>query len=115
MTNKNQRTGEITEGLSLFKEYHEDQIILLSTPKRLHKIKIFVPISNFARWKIVYEDGTPIPELSDGYYLSRMDAIRAVTMWERSIKKTQEAKQFEIFGDKKPPILKRKKTRGPRA
>lgn len=98
----------------VFAEDAERQVIFCTTPKRKQKIKIFVPVGNFARWKILYEDGKPIYELSNGYYLSRKEAIRAVVQWEKSAKKTQEAKQFELFGDKEPPVLKRKKVRGTR-
>jgi hypothetical protein len=100
----------------IFVEDAEAQIIFVSTPKRKQKIKIFVPVGNFARWFITYEDGKHIPGLSNGSYLSRKVAIRAVIQWEMDAKKTQEAKQYELFGDKIPPVLKRKKARnGPRA
>jgi len=119
LTHKNQTTGGITDALNqplFFKEHPEDQIIFCTTSKRKQKIKIFVPVGNFARWKILYEDGREITKLSDGYYLSRREAIKAVVEWERTAKKTQDAKQFELFGDKTPPVLKRKKIRnGPRA
>lgn len=92
-----------------FEERPEDQIVFCTTPKRKQRIKVFIPVGNFARWWIVYEDGKYISELSDGTYLSRKLAIRAVVQWEKGAKKTQEAKQFELFGDKEPPVLKRKK------
>lgn len=95
-----------------FEEDPEEQVIFCTTPKRKHRIKIFVPVGNFARWKIVYEDGKDIPNLSNGSWLSRSLAIRAVVQWEMDVKKTQEAKQFELFGDREPPVLNRKKKRG---
>ena len=99
----------------VFVEDAEKQIILVTTPKRKQKIKIFVPVGNFARWFITYEDGKPIPGLSNGTYLSRKVAIKAVVQWEMDAKKTVEAKQYELFGDKIPPVLKRKKISGSRA
>jgi len=105
---------ETTTGGLSFVENCDDQIILVSTPKRKQKIKIFVPVGSFARWKITYDNGKAIDELP-GYYLSRREAMRAVTIWERTAKKTMDAKQFEIFGDKEPPVLKRKRVRGARA
>lgn len=95
----------------VFVEDAERQVIFCTTPKRKQKIKIFVPIGNFAHWRIIYEDGKYISDLSYGSYLSRREAIRAVVQWEKLAKKTQEAKQFELFGDKEPPVLKRKKVR----
>ena len=97
----------------LFEEDPEEQLITCTTPKRKLKIKIFVPIGQFSRWKIRYEDGTAIEGL-DGYWLSRLEAIRALRIWEVAAKKTDLAKKQEIFGDRKPPVLKRKK-RGPAA
>jgi hypothetical protein len=96
------------EGLK-FTEDHERQVILCSTPKRKVKIKIFVPVGAFARWKILYEDGKEIDGLSTGSFTSRKLAIEAVKQWEQKASKTKEAKQFELFGDKEPPVLKRKK------
>ena len=98
----------------VFTEDADKQIILVTTPKRKQKIKIFVPVGNFVRWFIVYEDGKYISGLSDGSYLSRKAAMQAVTLWEVDARKTQEAKQYELFGDKTPPVLKRKKIRGAR-
>ena len=98
----------------VFTEDADNQIILVTTPKRKQKIKIFVPVGNIARWLIVYEDGKYISGLSDGSYLSRKAAMLAVTLWEVDARKTQEAKQYELFGDKIPPVLKRKKISGAR-
>ncbi len=98
----------------VFTEDADNQIILVTTPKRKQKIKIFVPIGNFARWFIVYEDGKYVSGLSDSSYLSRKAAMQAVIRWEVDARKTQEAKQFELFGDKEPPVLKRKKISGAR-
>jgi hypothetical protein len=91
-----------------FTEDYERQVILCSTPKRKTKIKIYVPVGNLAQWRVCYEDGKPIEELS-GAYMSRKLAIQAVVLWLETTKKTKEAKQFELFGDKEPPVLKRKK------
>ncbi len=99
----------------VFTEDADNLVILVTTPKRKQKIKIFVPVGNFARWFIVYEDGKHISGLSDGSYLSRKTAMQAVVLWEARARKTEEAKQFELFGDKTPPVLKRKKTRVTRA
>ena len=113
MANKNQEAETTTGGLE-FVEDCDAQVILGTTPKRKQKIKIFVPVGSFARWKITYDNGKPIDELP-GYYLSRREAMKAVTLWERAAKKTIDAKQFEFFGDKEPPVLKRKRVRGARA
>lgn len=110
MTNRNQVIDDTTEELS-FVEDADNQIILVTTPKRKQKIKIFVPIGNFARWKITYEDGKPIEGLSSGFFLSRKVALEAIVVWERGAKKTEGAKQYELFGEKTPPVLKRKKVR----
>ena len=99
----------------VFVEDAENQIILVTTSKRKQKIKIFVPIGNYGRWWISYEDGTPVKCLSKGSFLSRKQAMQAVIQWERDAKKTQEAKQYELFGDKTPPVLIRKKISGSRA
>lgn len=113
MTHKNQTTDDTSEGLS-FVEQPENQIVLCSTPKRRDRIKIHVPVGQFPYWEICYENGGEIESLG-GRWMSRMDAIKAVTLWERTAKKTEGAKQFELFGDKQPPVLKRKKVRnGPR-
>ena len=98
----------------VFTEDADNQIILVTTPKRKQKIKIFVPLGNFARWFITYEDGKYVSGLSNGSFLSRKAAMQAVTLWEVDAKKSQEAKQYELFGDKVPPVLKRKKIRGAR-
>ena len=98
----------------VFTEDADNQIILVTTPKRKQKIKIFVPLGNFARWFITYEDGKYVSGLSNGSFLSRKAAMQAVVLWEVSAKKSQEAKQYELFGDKVPPVLKRKKIRGAR-
>ncbi len=113
---KNQMIGVTTaEPKSLvFVEDAEAQIVLASTPKRKQRIKIFVPVGGTVFWRITYEDGKAISSLSEGVYTSRGDAMKAVTEWERRAKKTEDAKQFELFGDKEPPVLKRKKTRGAR-
>lgn len=114
MTHKNQTTDDTSGGLS-FTEQPENQIILCTTPKRRDKIKIYVPVGQFPYWKICYENGGEIEGLG-GRWMSRGDATKAVIQWERLAKKTEGAKQFEMFGDKQPPVLKRKKTRnGPRA
>jgi hypothetical protein len=94
-----------------FTEDYERQIILVSTPKRKLKIKIFVPIGGRILWRITYEDGKPVEGLGAGSFLSRKEALKAVTQWERKARKTENAKQFELFGDKEPPVLKRKKVR----
>ncbi len=98
----------------VFTEDADNQTILATTSKRKQKIKIFVPIGNFARWFITYEDGKYISGLSGGSYLSRKAAMQAVTLWEVDARKTENAKQFELFGDKEPPVLKRKKISGAR-
>ena len=98
----------------VFTEDADNQIILVTTPKRKQKIKIFVPLGNFARWFITYEDGKYVSGLSHGSFLSRKAAMQAVVFWEASAKKSQEEKQYELFGDKVPPVLKRKKIRGAR-
>jgi len=98
-----------------FSEDYENQIITCETPKRKVSIKIFVPVGAFAHWKITYGDGKPIEGLSEGVFLSRREAKNAVIEWERTATKTKEAKQFELFGDKQPPALKRKKVSGARA
>ena len=99
-----------------FVEDCENQIITCSTPKRKVDIKIFLPVGQFPHWKITYSDGKPIEGLSEGVFLSRRDAKNAVIFWERDAVKTKEAKQYELFGDKQPPVLKRKKVAsGPRA
>lgn len=94
-----------------FTEDHERQIILCSTPKRKIKVKVFVPIGSFARWHITYEDGRQIEGLSENTYTSRKLALQAVVQWEQTIKKSKDAKQYELFGDKEPPILRRKQVR----
>lgn len=114
MTHRNQATGGTTGGLS-FEEDPEEQVILCTTPKRRQKIKVFIPVGNSISWRITYEDGNPVPNLSNGCYLSRSLALKAVTQWERSTKKTITARQFELFGDREPPVLRRKKIRGSRA
>jgi len=98
-----------------FTEDHENQIVLITTPKRKHRIKVYVPIGNFAHWKISYEDGKPIEGLSEGVFLSRKRAMNAVSLWNITAKKTKDAKQFELFGDKEPPVLKRKSVSGTRS
>ncbi len=113
MTHKNQKVATTMGGLS-FVEDCDNQIILGTTPKRKQKIKIFVPIGSFARWKITYDNGHPIDELP-GYYLSRREAMKAATTWERATKRTVDAKWDELFGDKEPPVLKRKPVSGARA
>jgi len=113
LTDKNREAETTTGGLS-FTEDCDNQVILGTTPKRKRKIKIFVPVGSFARWKITYDNGKAIDELS-GSYLSRKEAMKAVTTWERTAKKTVDAKQHELFGDKEPPVLKRKPVRGARA
>ncbi len=99
----------------IFTEDADNQVILVTTSKRKQKIKIFVPVGNFARWFIVYEDGKYVSGLSGGSYLSRKAAVQAVVLWEADARKTENAKQYELFGDKEPPVLKRKKIRGARA
>ena len=113
---KNQTTDATTDEPKAleFIEDCERQIILVSTPKRRQKIKIFVPVGGRTLWRILYEDGNFIPCLSNGSYISRSAAIRAVIQWEMDTKKTVDAKQYELFGDKEPPVLKRKKIRGAR-
>jgi len=94
-----------------FEEQPDNKIVYCTTPKRKNRIKIHVPLGQFPYWKIVYEDGKPIEGLSEGVFLSRLDAMKQVTDWELKTKATEEAKQFELFGDKEPPVLKRKKVR----
>lgn len=95
-----------------FEENFEEKVVYCTTPKRKNRIKIHIPLGNFPYWKIVYEDGNPIEGLSEGVFTSRLDAIKCVKEWERTAKATESAKQYELFGDKKPPELKRKKVRG---
>lgn len=108
-------TGEIMVDPNILKltEDYENQIVFVSTPKRKQRIKVFVPVGSFAHWHIRYENGKPIDGL-DGVYLSRKEAMKAVILWERNTKKTEDAKQFELFGDKEPPVLKRKVKRAAR-
>ncbi len=92
-----------------FTEDFEEQVILIKTNKRKEKIKIFVPLSGFAHWKISYENGKEIPELN-GVYLSRLDAIKAVTFWLQKTKISEKAKHDAWFKpEKERPELKRKK------
>jgi hypothetical protein len=92
-----------------FEEDCEKQIIWVETPKRKARLKIFVPVSNIVHWRISYEDGRPVEGLSENRYTSRLFAIKAVEVWEATTKKTKDAKQYELFGDKQPPVLKRKR------
>ncbi|MHA2351327.1 MAG: hypothetical protein ACXADL_17045 [Candidatus Thorarchaeota archaeon] len=90
-----------------FTEDRENHIMLFTTSKRKIKIKAYIPIGRTPFWVIVYEDGRPVEGLK-GKWLTRRDVIKAVNLWDMSAKKTKDAKQFELFGDKKPPVLKRK-------
>lgn len=96
------------------KEDHENQIILITTSKRKARIKLFIPFGNRIQWRIVYEDNKYIKGLSEGSYTSRKLALAAVGRWEEKASQSVKAKQLELFGDKKPPVLKRKVKDGAR-
>ncbi len=113
MTIKNQTTDGTTDGLKV-EESPELKIVYVTTPKRRERIKIHVPRGQFPYWEICYENGVPIEGLK-GKWMSRLDAIKSVVAWERKAKKTDGAKKQELFGDKEPPVLKRKPIRGSRA
>ena len=89
----------------------DTQVIKATTPKRKIGIKIFIPHGQCNLWHIAYEDGRAVEGLSDSIYTSRFFAMRAFEKWERLTKKTKDAKQYELFGDKQPPILKRKRVK----
>ena len=114
MTHKNPGTVGTTGELN-FVEDTDAQIVWVTTPKRRKKIKIFVPVGNYARWHIAYEDGSHVENLSNGTYLSRKAAIYAVVAWDTMATQSQDARLYELFGDKEPPVLKRKPVRGARA
>lgn len=97
-----------------FEEHYEEQVILCTSPKRKTKIKIFVPLGGSSMWRVQYEDGHKIDHFESMSFTSRKLAIQAVRDWEKTISKTKEAKHSELFGDKKPPVLKRKTIRGAR-
>jgi len=92
-------------------EDHDNQVLWVETPKRKARLKVFIPVGNTIQWRISYEDGRPIEGLSNSVYTSRLFAMKAVEMWEKSTKKTKDAKQYELFGDKQPPVLKRKRVK----
>lgn len=92
-------------------EEPEKQIVWVTTNKRKNKIKIFVhPMDGFGFWRVGYEDGRPIPEIG-GRFLSKNEALKEVKKWLIQVKQSKEAKQYELFGDKQPPELKRKQVR----
>jgi hypothetical protein len=97
--------------LDVVKEDHENKTIWLTTPKRESRIKVFVPeFSGYPFWRIRYEDGTTIPELT-GVFLSRREAIKALELWEESTKVSKTKYQNDLWGHKEPPVLKRKKVK----
>ena len=93
-----------------FEEVVDEKVVYCTTPKRKNRLKIFVPIGNFPFWKVTYEDGRAVDGL-EGSFTSRLDAMKCVADWETRVLPTDEAKQLEMFGDKQPPVLKRKKIR----
>jgi hypothetical protein len=98
-----------------FVEDRENHVMLFTSPKRKAKIKAYIPNARSPHWVILYEDGRPVEGLG-GKWITRVDVIKAITVWDHSAKKTKDAKQFELFGDKEPPVLKRKqRVRGARA
>lgn len=93
-------------------EEPENQILWIETNKRKSKLKVFVhPADGFGFWRVAYEDGRKINDLA-GKFLSKSEALKAVREWIAKTKKSETAKQYELFGDKEPPVLKRKKVRG---
>lgn len=101
------------EELELYED-HERQIVTIKTPKRTETIKVYVPWNGYATWKICYDNGQPIPDLS-GSYLSRKQAIEAVKFWLSKQKMSPMAKAEAWFGPDQKKQLKRKQVRGTKA
>lgn len=92
--------------LDVVKEDTEERYVLYSTPIREKKIKVHWPrLINNAMWQITYEDGTKIDDSLSGKYLSKREALKALTLWEDRTSLTPQAR----YKDKTPPVLKRKK------
>lgn len=92
-------------------EEPEKQLIWIETDKRKNRIKIYVPqYSVYGHWRVAYEDGRPIEEIP-GSFLSRREAILHVKNWLRITKQSKQAKQYQLFGDKEPPVLRAKKVK----
>jgi len=90
-------------------EESEKQVVWIESKKRKSKIKVHVPFMNqFGHWEVTYEDGRKIPELP-GKFTSKKEAVQKAFSWLEKTKHSKEAKHQELFGDKKPPELKRKK------
>lgn len=89
----------------------ERQVIRVKTAKRKIGLKLFIPLGQYNHWHIAYEDGRPVKGLSDSVYTSRLFAMKAIELWEELATKSEDAKQHELFGDKQPPVLKRKRVK----
>ena len=83
----------------------ENRIILLQTPKREKRIKLYYPrLMNNAFWMVSYEDGTTVSEELSGGFTNKQFALKALNAWEESVSMTPNAR----YKDKTPPVLKTK-------
>lgn len=89
-------------------EDFERQIIFVESTKRKEKIKIYVPMTGRAEWKVCYESGKSIPEIS-GVFLSRKSAIEAVKQWLRNTKISETVKHDLWFGEDQKKQVRTKK------
>jgi hypothetical protein len=97
--------------LVVVEEDTENKTVWLTTPKRESKIKVFIPqFSGYSFWKIRYEDGTEIPELS-GSFITKREALKALDIWEEATKISKTKYQRDNWGHEEPPVLKRKKVK----
>jgi hypothetical protein len=87
------------------------KLLWVTTEKRDKRIKVFIPeFNNFSFWYIKYEDGTEVPELT-GAWLTKREAVKALEFWEQETKVSKTKYRKDLWGDKEPPELKRKKVK----
>lgn len=89
-------------------EKFEPHVLYITSPKRAERIKVIRSNPRFPFYKVIYESGKPIPQLS-GDYTGAYEAVKAVKEYLKTVKKTGPAKEKERWGDKPIPELRQKK------
>lgn len=92
----------------------ETQEIFIKSPKRQETIIVYKPMDQTSFFRVRYESGKPVPKC-EGQFTSLRNAMNAVKVYLHNSKKTENRKQFDIFGPEKPeeerPVLRKKKVK----
>lgn len=92
-------------------EYLEDQQrLFISIPQRKYRVVIERVNPSSSLFKIRYETGMPIPQLSS-FYTGKTEALQALRGWLNRINTSKAILHDEWFGEENPPELKTKRAR----